>query len=173
MTSIRPARPSDSIVIQRIERAAGELFRDIGMPDIADHPDPPIDLLVEYQRAGRSWVVVDGADLPVAFVLVKLIDGLAHIEQVSIHPANAHQGIGRELIDHVDAWAAERGLRALTLTTFRDVPWNGPYYERLGFVELAPDERGPQLAELMAGEAAHGLDPVQRIAMRRASQLCR
>jgi GNAT superfamily N-acetyltransferase len=170
VTSIRPTRLADSIVIQRIERAAGKLFRDIGMPDIADHPDPPIELLAEYQQAGRSWVVVDAADRPIAFVLVKLIDGLAHIEQVSVEPAKARQGIGRELIDYVDAWAAERGLHALTLTTFRDVPWNGPYYERLGFAELAPDERGPELAELMAAEAAHGLDPAQRIAMRRATQ---
>jgi GNAT superfamily N-acetyltransferase len=167
VTFIRPAHSSDSIVIQAIERAAGELFRDIGMPDIADHPEPPIELLAEYQRAGRSWVVVDDADLPIAFVLVKLIDGFAHIEQVSIHPANARRGIGRELIDYVDAWAAERGLRALTLTTFRDVPWNGPYYKRLGFAELAPDELGRELAELMVEEAAHGLDPAQRIAMRR------
>lgn len=140
------------------------------MSDIADHPVPTIEMLAGYQRAGRSWVVVDDADLPIAFVLVKVIDGRAHIEQISIDPAVARRGIGRELIDYVDAWAVDRGLPALTLTTFRDVPWNGPYYERLGFVELAPDEYGPDLAKLMAEEAAHGLEPAQRIAMWRASQ---
>jgi GNAT superfamily N-acetyltransferase len=171
VTSIRPARCSDSIAIQRIERAAGELFRSIGMSDIADHPDPSSELLAEYQKAGRSWVVVDDADVPIAFVLVRLLDGLAHVEQVSVHPADARRGIGRELIDYVDDWAARRGLGALTLTTFRDVPWNGPYYERLGFAEIAPGERGPELAELMAEEAAHGLDPVQRVAMRRPSHI--
>ena len=163
-------RPADAIAIQQIETAAGELFRDIGMSDIADHPVPTIEVLAEYQRAGRSWVVVDDADLPIAFVLVKVIDDRAHIEQISIDPAVARRGIGRELIDYVDAWAADRGLPALTLTTFRDVPWNGPYYERLGFTELTPDECGPDLAKLMTEEAAHGLEPAQRIAMWRASR---
>jgi GNAT superfamily N-acetyltransferase len=168
VTTIRPARPGDFIGIQRIERAAGELFRAVGMADIADHPDPPIELLTEFQRAGRCWVAVDGADRPVAFVLVLLVDGFAHIEQVSVHPAHMRRGIGRELIDHVGAWAAGRGLSTLTLTTFRDVPWNGPYYARIGFTAVEPGERGPELARLMAEEAAHGLDPAQRIAMRRA-----
>ena len=96
VTTIRPVRPGDLIVIQRIERAAGELFRDVGMADIADHPDPPIELLTEFQRAGRGWVAVDDADRPVAFVLVLLVDGDAHIEQVSVHPAHMRRGVGRD-----------------------------------------------------------------------------
>jgi hypothetical protein len=56
-------------------------------------------------------------------------------------------------------------MPALSLTTFREVQWNGPYYERLGFTVLAPAEWGPELAALMAGEAEHGLDPEHRIAM--------
>jgi hypothetical protein len=47
------------------------------------------------------------------------------------------------------------------------VPWNGPYYARLGFRELSEAERGPELTELMAQEERHGLDPAERIAMRR------
>ncbi|MEU7903794.1 GNAT family N-acetyltransferase [Actinoplanes sp. NPDC049118] len=173
MNDIRPARPADLTVIQRIELAAGELFRDVGMPDIADHPVPSTEALAEFLRPGRSWVFVDDADTPIAFVLVMLVDRLAHIEQVSVLPSYAHRGIGRRLIDHVDAWAAGQGLGALTLTTFRGVPWNGPYYERIGFVTLDPGERGPELVRLMAEEAEHGLDPAQRIAMRRDSRVRR
>jgi len=65
----------------------------------------------------------------------------------------------------VEGWAARGGLPALTLTTFRDVPWNGPYYERLGFVALAPSDHRPELTALMAEEATHGLDPARRVAM--------
>ncbi|GAA3936144.1 GNAT family N-acetyltransferase [Actinoplanes auranticolor] len=168
MTKIRPTRPDDLAVIQRIELAAGELFRTIGMADIADHPVPTIDVLAEYQRAALSWVAVDHADRPVAFVLVQRVDGRAHIEQVSVHPDHARRRIGRDLIDHVERWAAGQGLPALTLTTFRDVQWNGPYYERLGFTVLAGSDRGPRLRTLMSEEAAHGLDPEHRIAMIRA-----
>lgn len=158
-------RPSDLTAVQRIELAAGELFRAIGMPDIADHPVPALDVLAGYQRAGHSWVAVDDADQPIAFVLVVALDGRAHIEQVSVHPDHARRRVGRDLVDHVEDWAAGRDLPALSLTTFRDVPWNGPYYERLGFSVLAPSDRGPALVALMAEEATHGLDPEQRIAM--------
>ncbi|MFI7545532.1 GNAT family N-acetyltransferase [Actinoplanes sp. NPDC049599] len=167
------------------------------MADIADHPVPTIESLTDYQRAGHSWVAVDAGrpddgrpddgrpddgrpddgrpddgrpddGRPVGFILVKVVDGAAHIEQVSVDPAHAHRRIGRDLIDHVEDWAAAQDLRrALTLTTFRDVQWNGPYYERLGFTVLAPADHGPELASLMADEAAHGLDPAHRIAMRR------
>ena len=163
--AIRSTRSSDLVVIQRIELAAGEPFRDIGMADIADHPVPTVAVLAEYQRAGRSWVAVDGSDQPIAFALVKIIDGRAHIEQVSVDPAYARRRIGRDLIDHVESWAAGLSLSALTLTTFRDVEWNGPYYGRLGFSVLAPAGCCPELEALMVEEAAHGLDPAQRIAM--------
>jgi GNAT superfamily N-acetyltransferase len=168
VTTIRPTRPADLPVIQQIELAAGDLFRTIGMDDIAGHPVPTIEVLTDYHSAGHSWVAVDDSDQPIAFILVKLVDGAVHIEQVSIDPAHAHRRIGRDLVDHLENWAAGLGLRpVLTLTTFRDVQWNGPYYERLGFTVLAPSDRGPELASLMAEEATHGLDPALRIAMLR------
>ena len=129
---------------------------------------PTIEVLADYQRAGRSWVAVDDVDQPVGFILVKLVDARAHIEQVSTHPDYARRRIGRDLVDHVEGWAAAQGIPALSLTTFRDVQWNGPYYERLGFVVLSPSDWGPELAALMAEEAEHGLDPEHRIAMVRA-----
>jgi GNAT superfamily N-acetyltransferase len=97
---------------------------------------------------------------------VDIVDECAHIEQVSVRPDHAGQGIGRALIDHVGAWASEQGLRALTLTTFRAVPWNAPYYERLGFTE-PPGGPAPGLAAIMAAETTAGLDPATRVCMRR------
>jgi GNAT superfamily N-acetyltransferase len=90
-----------------------------------------------------------------------------HVEQVSVHPDHARRGIGAALIEHVAGWAGERGSAALTLTTFADVPWNGPYYERLGFRVLAGADLTPGLRAVRAQEAAHGLDEWPRIAMRR------
>lgn len=164
---VRAARPDDLASLQAIEVAAGETFRDVGMDDIADHQPPSIDTLAGYQQAGRAWVAADVSDRPVAYILVDLIDGSAHIEQVSVHPDHARRRVGKTLLDHVDSWAADRGISALTLTTFRAVAWNGPYYERLGFRELAPTEMTPGLAAVVAAEAEHGLDPATRICMRR------
>jgi GNAT superfamily N-acetyltransferase len=164
---IRATGVDDLEAIRAIELRAGALFHDVGMSDIATHPVPPAAVFARFVRAGRSWVVADDSGAPVAFVLVDVVDGLAHIEQVSVDPSYARRGLGRVLIDYVGRWAVGQGMPALTLTTFRGVPWNGPYYARLGFVELRDGERGPELARLMAREAQHGLDPVERIAMRR------
>ncbi|MCW3817551.1 GNAT family N-acetyltransferase [Micromonospora sp. DR5-3] len=163
----RIARADELTEVQRIEVASGALFREIGMADVADMPPLPLDVLTDRQRAGRVWVAVDGDNRPVAFAVVDLVDGGAHVQQLSVDPAYARRGIGRGLLDDVAGWAAARGLPALTLTTFRSVPWNGPYYARCGFRELTGAEVTPGLAELLAAEAALGLDPAERIAMRR------
>jgi predicted N-acetyltransferase YhbS len=85
--------------------------------------------------------------------------------QVTALPSHARRGIGRALIDHAAAWAVSQGLRALTLTTFADVPWNAPYYRRIGFRDLPDAAIGPGLREVVQREAAHGLYRWPRIAM--------
>ncbi|WP_347670533.1 GNAT family N-acetyltransferase [Micromonospora sp. B11E3] len=164
---VRAARPDELTALQRIEVASGELFRAIGMVAIADMPPLPLDALARFQRAGRAWVAVDPADAPAAFAVVDPLDGAAHVQQLSVRPDFARRRIGRTLLDHVGAWAGGRGLPALTLTTFQAVPWNAPYYARCGFRPLAPAELTPGLAALLAAEAALGLDPAARVAMRR------
>jgi uridine kinase len=79
--------------------------------------------------------------------------------------------VGRALIDQVGRWAVENRLPALTLTTCNDVPWNRPLYEHVGFRVLSGKEIGPGLRAVMATEAAHGLDPASRVAMRKGTRL--
>ena len=54
----------------------------------------------------------------------------------------------------------------MTLTTFRDVPWNAPFYERLGFCVLDSSELTPELDAVVREEAARGLDRDRRVVMR-------
>ncbi|MFD7441205.1 GNAT family N-acetyltransferase [Streptomyces sp. NPDC059909] len=164
---IRPAARAELPLLQDIERAAGEPFRSLGMAAIADDEPPPLDLLERYRRAGHAWVTADADDRPVAYLLSEPVDGAAHIEQLSVHPAVARRGLGRGLIDHLAAVAAADGLTALTLTTFADVPWNAPYYARLGFRALGDDELTDGLREIRRAEAEHGLDHWPRVCMRR------
>lgn len=153
--------------LQSIERDAGQLFAAVGMPEIAADEPFSVDELLVYQRAGRAWAVVDDGDHAIAYVLVDVIDGCAHVEQVSVHPDHAGQGIGSQLLDVVSGWAADHDLAALTLLTFGDIPWNGPYYERLGFRVVPETGLSPGLAALREAEPAKGLDPARRVAMRR------
>lgn len=161
---IRPPTPAELPRLQDVELAAGRAFLDVGMPEIAGDEPFPLEDLEAWRAAGRAWVVeADGA--VAGYVVVDLLDGHAHVEQVSVDPAFGHRGLGRALLDHVAAWARERGDAEVTLTTFREVPWNAPYYERCGYRILGDDERGPDLVARMAHEADLGLDPAQRVAM--------
>ena len=103
----------------------------------------------------------------VGFILVNIVDGAAHIDQVSVDPAHARAGIGRRLIEAVEAWARAAGWPALTLTTFVDVPWNAPYYERLGFRRLSDDELGPGQIRIRDHNAGTVLGRWPRVTMRR------
>jgi GNAT superfamily N-acetyltransferase len=164
--AIRAATRGDLAAMQEIERAAGAAFSTVGMPEIADDEPFTTEELMTFLDRGHAWVTDDDG-LVVAYLVADLLDGDAHVDQVSVHPDAARRGLGRDLVEHLAGWAAERGVAALTLTTFRDVPWNAPYYERLGFSVLPSDRWGPQLRATVASEAqleASG----PRVVMRRA-----
>ena len=132
---IRPPGADELGRLVAIEAATGQAFAGHGMPEIAaDDPGSPAEL-EPYRAARLAWVAADG-DGPVAYLLAAEVDGRLHVEQVSVDPACAGRGIGAALIDHVAGVARADGRPALTLTTFRDIPWNAPYYARLGFAEL-------------------------------------
>jgi GNAT superfamily N-acetyltransferase len=163
--AIRPARVDDLPALQEIEVEAGRAFAAVGMDSVASDDAFPLDVLLAYQEAARAWVAVDDHDAPIAYLVVDLVDGNAHVEQVSVRPSFARRRIGRDLINHVEQWAREHGIPALTLTTFRDVAWNGPYYERCGFRTLRPDEVTPGLVAIRGHETELGLDRWPRVCM--------
>ena len=157
-TEIRQAREDELGRLREIEWAAGQVFATVGLESIAAHEPPSVDVL--RRHLDGIWVYGDPA---VAYISTELVDGCLHIEQVSVHPDHARRGIGRELIEYV----ARRAGLPLTLTTFADVPWNGPYYERLGFRPLSDDELTEGLRRIRRAETEMGLDIRPRIAMRR------
>lgn len=161
---IRPAMPSDLPVLQDIEVQAGELFRGVGMDDIADAA-PPSE--AELADAAAVLVAVDDAGGLVGYARIELVGEGAHLEQISVLPDHGGQGIGTALLDAVAAWAREREFDEVTLTTFKDIAFNAPLYAKRGFTEVPAPEWPTAIADLVAEEARHGLDPEQRVVMRR------
>jgi GNAT superfamily N-acetyltransferase len=156
--AIRVARPDDLAALPIIERAAAAVFRTTPYAHLADDDlvsADEVDLAHEY-----VWVVVDGADRPIAFAIVHLLSESVHLHELDVHPDYARQGLGR-LIATIADWA--RGATALTLTTFDDMPWNGPYYARLGFRTLDLATLSPGLQAVRQGEAEAGLPMAHRI----------
>jgi ribosomal protein S18 acetylase RimI-like enzyme len=164
---IRAATAAELPALQDIERAAGAPFRGLGMARIADDEPPALAELERYRRRGHAWVAADDGGRPVGYLICEPVDGALHIEQVSVHPDFAHRRIGRALLAYAAERAREEGLTGLTLTTFAEVPWNAPYYERLGFRVLEEAELTPGLKRIRAHETALGLDAWPRVCMRR------
>jgi GNAT superfamily N-acetyltransferase len=162
--TVREAGRGEFASLPAIERAAAAMFRESRYPEMADAP-----LAAEAIREDdRVWVVVSESDTPVGFLIARCTLDAIHIQEIDVHPSHARRGLGRRLIEHTSRWARERGVSYLTLTTFADVPWNGPYYARLGFEIVPVDSLTPALRELRQVETLAGLPMEQRISMRMA-----
>ncbi|MFD3594972.1 GNAT family N-acetyltransferase [Nocardia sp. NPDC058640] len=163
---VRPAREDEIGALQEIEVRAGAPFAQVGMIAVAEDEPPSREMLRAFVIEGRAWVWPDEHDRPIGYLVLDFVDGVPHIEQVSVDPAYAGARIGKRLIDYAVRWSKDRGLHQITLTTFTQVPWNGPYYERLGFAYIAAADEPPGLRAIRATELAHGLDEWPRASMR-------
>ncbi|TNE52272.1 MAG: N-acetyltransferase [Sphingomonadales bacterium] len=88
-----------------------------------------------------------------------------HIWELGVHPEFQRRGIGAGLIRACQIDAHNSGFQALTLTTFTGVPWNAPFYARLGFVEIGDLASHPRLANELEAEVGLGLPAHRRCAM--------
>jgi len=160
-------RPHELEDLPGIEVTAAALFpaEDVA-PELREE-GLPLSFFESASSAGRLWIArtID-PPAPVGFALVILLDESAHLYEMDVLPAHGRKGLGRALVFEVARWAQVSGFASLTLTTFRHLSWNGPFYASAGFTEIADEGLGPQHREAMAEEAEHGLDPSRRMAMR-------
>ena len=163
--SIGPARPEDVAALPAIEREAGTLFAGLVLPDSVLQTATELEDFEEALRAEMLWVARASDGSPLGFALVDLVDGAPHLEEMDVRPDFGRRGIGACLLEAVLAWAETAGHEAVTLTTFRDLPWNAPFYAKHGFRPIAESELSPGLRELVAEEAANGLEPATRLVM--------
>ncbi len=163
--NIVQASPSRLGELQALERAAAARFRDSPHPAAADMPPLDVSELERVLALGGLWVV-DKDGVAVAFIAWEPIGDDAYIIELDVHPAAAGARLGAALIDHVAQLAAAQRLSRVLLRTFIDVPWNAPYYARLGFVAL--DGAPAHLDDVVRHESAAGLDLSRRLTMARS-----
>jgi GNAT superfamily N-acetyltransferase len=150
--SIRPARSADLPLLAPLELRAAQRFAASLHPYACELPPFDVAELGVLQRAGTVWVAVSEQDEPLGFAIAGRLGPDAYLHELDVEPAQARRGIGRALIRRVAAWAREQGDSSLVLSTFSDVPWNGAYYERLGFGVVPESQYTPEMAELHARE---------------------
>ncbi|SDR54363.1 Predicted N-acetyltransferase YhbS [Burkholderia orbicola] len=164
---IRPATREDAAAMAAVEVAAAQRFREIGMADIADgEPTDAAAVLVRIDD-GRAYVAVDPQGTCVGFAFYRLLDAQRlYLEELDVAPSHAGQRIGARLIEQVIARAAREHVEQVVLSTFRDAPWNAPYYARLGFRIIDDTALDDALRAIRAHHVALGLDETQRVFMR-------
>ncbi|MEU3016730.1 MULTISPECIES: GNAT family N-acetyltransferase [unclassified Nocardiopsis] len=150
--------PGDTASLVEVSLAADTLFAEAGL---ALPPDDPREMLDHVER-----VLVAVTDRGVCgLAATTTLDGAVHLEQLAVHPDHGRRGIGGALLAAVCDRAAEDGHDRVTLTTFRDLPWNGPWYARRGFTELPRAAWGPGLEHQWRVEEEAGIVVRVRIAM--------
>jgi len=160
------ARPQDLGVLPAIEIAAATLLYGHAPSSVLDATTSEQEFK-DAQAEGRLWIAL-ADDVPVGFAQVELL-GLqhAHLKEIDVHPDHGRRGLGKRLVTAVCEWAVRSGHQDITLTTFRDVPFNMPFYARLGFEEVATNELSAELIPIVADETRRGLDLHRRVVMRR------
>ena len=171
---IRLALPEDTAFLPWIERQAGALFKnclgEIGLTaagfDQVRSSRSSDDFAAAQQR-GRLWVAVSPGGDRVGFALVIDVGGAAHLEELDVLPEHGRRGLGSRLLETVCDWARDAGYPGVTLSTFRDVPWNAPFYSRHGFRIVDPSDVSEQHVQLVRAEKARGLRIDLRVIMER------
>jgi GNAT superfamily N-acetyltransferase len=169
MATVRAACLDDLAKLAAVERSAASVFRDAGLAWIAEGETLAAASLAAMQENRMLWVAVDDGDVAVGFLGALVLDQQFYIAELSV--ARPHQGIGlgAALMTAANNCARDRQFRLITLTTYRDLPWNGPFHAKLGFTEIDAAAVGPQHVQKLLNEAAAGHDPSRRCVMAKAT----
>ena len=165
MIKIEIADTSDAQFLPDIERSSGEAFRPLpSLAWIADDDVQSLERHSELIELGQAWVARSDQGI-VGFLSAERFVNSLHIWQMAVHSNFQKKGIGRALIVQAKQAAASAGLTNLTLTTFRHVAWNEPFYASCGFRTLKPNDLCERLKATLDAEERAGLPLDQRCAM--------
>ncbi|MDJ0595490.1 MAG: GNAT family N-acetyltransferase [Pleurocapsa sp. MO_226.B13] len=162
---VRLAKPEELPLLNEIENAAAEIFRDTKYELEILQPALSLNLLRQQQKQDLVWLAADRMDRPIGFAVVLIIDRLVHLHELSVLPSYGRQGIGTKIVTVIINWAKQANYPGITLSTFRDIPWNAPFYRQLGFREIPPSRISSGLNKIRNNEAAAGLPVEDRVLM--------
>ncbi|MHC8354057.1 GNAT family N-acetyltransferase [Pseudomonas sp. LB3P81] len=105
-------------------------------PNVARTFDRAVPDAEHYPRAIETeqvWVAQSAEGVLSGFLAAVEVDNQLHIQELSVSQPFQARGVGRKLLLAAVSYAREQALTGLTLTTFRDLPWNELFYWRMGF----------------------------------------
>ncbi len=152
--------------IPAIELAASAMFPEVDVPLEIRYRVTEDELLHQAQSDARLWVALTDERTPVGFAMADYVDGGVHLDEMDVIPDFGREGIGTRLVHTLIDWARSGDYPVITLITFRHLPWNAPFYEKLGFEAMKSSELGEELASLLQEEGEAGIDVHKRVCMK-------
>lgn len=163
---VRLAQLQDIPQLIAIERSAAQLFlQQPAWRFLAEGPVMSRQQHADFIQQQQEWLAESTPGEVAGFIAVLPQRQDWHIAELSVAVDWQRRGIGRRLIAEVAMLAKSQGAQRLTLTTFIDVPWNAPYYQRLGFQPVAVERLSLPLRQRLAEEAVQGFVAGSRCAM--------
>lgn len=126
---VRPARRDDANAMQRIAEAAFARY----IPAIGRRPAPMDENFAAAVAAGHALVAVDEG--VVGYATTKPDSESLMLLAVAVDPCRQGEGIGRALIDAVEAMARRSGRTRVALYTNEAMTGNLSLYPHLGYAE--------------------------------------
>jgi GNAT superfamily N-acetyltransferase len=145
------------------ENAANRLLADHGYPELAEDGFPDVASFREMIGDGGVFVATERSAMPIGYAVTRLLGGYTHLRELAVHPGHGRRGLGRALVGAVIAAARKAGHPGVSLSTFRDVPFNQPFYEKMGFREPARGRAPEVLIRQFEQEIPPGIDPGKRV----------
>jgi GNAT superfamily N-acetyltransferase len=165
--SIRLAVEEDIPQLNTIETSAAHLFRTVNLAWIADSPPLDPTTLRSMIAQQNVWVAVTSNNTAVGFIAVQDLDGMLYIAEMDVHEDWQRKGIARMMLEEVEGQARDRGYEYVSLTTYRDLGFNGRFYVRMGFEEVDVEKAGKGHARELEEQATGGHERARRCVMRK------
>ncbi len=163
--TIRSARVEELTLLAHIEKSAAIRFLDTPYAFLVDAKPLPLDFVQQRFQVGQVWVAVDRQDMVIGFAVTREVDDTIYLQEIDIEPKHGRKGLGYTLVDTIRSWARLSDYSVVSLSTFRDIPWNAPFYSKLGFLILDESELTAGFQQIRWQECEAGLPISDRVIM--------
>lgn len=163
--TIRSARVEELTLLAHIEQSAAVRFLDTPYAFLVDAKPMSLDFVQQRFQVGQVWVAVDQQDTVIGFAVTREVDDTLYLQEIDIEPKHGQKGLGYALVDTVRSWAKLSNYDVMSLSTFRDLAWNAPFYSKLGFRILDESELTAGFQQIRRQEREAGLPICDRVIM--------
>jgi GNAT superfamily N-acetyltransferase len=163
--TIRSAHAEELTLLAQIERSAAILFLDTPYAFLVNAEPLSLDFVRQRFQAGQVWVAIAPDNLVVGFAITREVDNTIYLQEMDVDPAHGRRGIGSALVEAVCDWAQLHDYHGISLSTFRNLPWNAPFYSKLGFRMLDESELTIGFKQIRLQEMEAGLSISDRVIM--------